>query len=211
MHLPAVRLLFRLTFFFLRFKDTFFFHQNHNTVKWKAKGFPIRIKLITFSYQRRIQSQRYYAKADPFRRLQQTLSWRQHRRHFGVKGKGSRGEAAAGGAGESPLLVLAARGRGTERGGLGLLTRGRGLRASLTPTRLGKGARAPQGWRWEGWCGIPQEVTACGGTNCRSPGEGSGERGRRPGPRSGNRVGNLTSSGALTTCLSQSICLLSGL
>ena len=99
-------------FFFLRFKDTFF-NQNHNTVKRKAKGFPVRIKLITFSYQRRIQSQ--------------TL-----RQGWPLQ------EAAADTVLEAAPLVLAARSQGTECGGLGLLTGGGGCGSSMTPTRLGE-------------------------------------------------------------------------
>lgn len=135
-------------FFLKRFKDTsffFFFHQNHNTVKWKAKGFPIRIKLITFSYQRRIQSQRYYAKADPFRRLQQTLSWRQHRRHFGVKGKGSRGEAAAGGGGGVTTVSPRSAGSGHRARRFGSPHKGAGAAGQSDTHQAGEGGPGSPG------------------------------------------------------------------
>lgn len=65
--------------------------------------------------------------------------------------------------------------------------KGAGAAGRSDTPQAGVGARAPQGWGWEGRRGIPQGVTACGGMDSRSPGGGSGrggggrDRDREPG------------------------------
>ena len=162
-------------FFFLRFKDTFF-HQNHNTVKWKAKGFPVRIKLITFSYQRRIQSQ-ILRQGWPLQEAAADTVLEAAPQALRRQREGVSGRSCSRGAGESPPLVLAARGQGTECGGLGLLTRGWGLRVQYdTHQAGGKGPGLPRAGSGRGWCGIPQGVTACEGRTA-GPQDGAQEEG----------------------------------